>query len=73
MSLLDRYGDALKVINSAITHRTDKVKLLLRKSEVETLIRTTPGIPPKSVGASYRTLMILIMIVQVHLRLLLSI
>ncbi|KAL7728699.1 hypothetical protein ACLKA6_004075 [Drosophila palustris] len=45
---MNRYGDALKVINSAITHRTDKVKLLLRKSEVETLIRTQPSIPPKS-------------------------
>lgn len=59
LSLLDRYADALKVINSAIAHTTDKVKLLLRKSEVETLIRMEPKVLPRPVcHAPYRTLIV---------------
>ncbi|XP_034116500.1 prolyl 4-hydroxylase subunit alpha-2-like isoform X2 [Drosophila albomicans] len=44
---MNRYADALNVINSALSLKTDKVKLLLRKSEVEHLIRTHPNIAPK--------------------------
>lgn len=49
----ERYSDALKVIDSALKLRTDSVKLLLRKSEIESLIRTEPNAQPLPVGESY--------------------
>ncbi|KAH8417495.1 hypothetical protein KR222_001153 [Zaprionus bogoriensis] len=46
---LNRYTDALSVINTALTVARDNVKLWLRKSEIETLIRTEPDVKPKPV------------------------
>ncbi|KAH8381623.1 hypothetical protein KR093_009551 [Drosophila rubida] len=53
---MNRFDDALKVFDTAITWKPDNVKLLLRKSEVETLIRTQPNAKPKAqpVGAYER-------------------
>ncbi|KAH8311401.1 hypothetical protein KR044_006108 [Drosophila immigrans] len=44
---MNRYADALKVLDSAITLKTVNVKLLLRKLELETLIRTQPNVATK--------------------------
>lgn len=54
VSCLDRYKDALQVLHTATTLKKDNLKLLLRKSEVETLIRTEPNVVPKAVGALYQ-------------------
>ncbi|XP_017076188.2 LOW QUALITY PROTEIN: prolyl 4-hydroxylase subunit alpha-2 [Drosophila eugracilis] len=37
---LNRKADALKVVNIALADRPDDIKLLLKKSEIETMIRT---------------------------------
>ncbi|EDV90577.1 GH14105 [Drosophila grimshawi] len=54
---LKRYADAQKVLQTATTLKKDSFKLLIRKSEVETLIRTEPNAVPKlikkRVGGKY--------------------
>ncbi|KAH8382956.1 hypothetical protein KR009_005997 [Drosophila setifemur] len=44
---LNEYADALKVVNIALTDRPHDIKLLLKKSEIETLIRTGANNGPK--------------------------
>ncbi|XP_064549509.1 prolyl 4-hydroxylase subunit alpha-2 [Drosophila montana] len=44
---MNRYADALKVLQIATTIDKNNLKLLQRKMEVETLIRTSPNISPK--------------------------
>ncbi|TDG43158.1 hypothetical protein AWZ03_010423 [Drosophila navojoa] len=43
---MNRYKDALQVLHTAATLKKDNLKLLLRKSEVEMLIRTQPNVVP---------------------------
>lgn len=41
-------------MDSVLILRKDNVKLLLRKSEIETLIRTQPNVQPLPVGEPYQ-------------------
>jgi len=46
----DQHADALKVVNIALTDNPQDIKLLLKKSEIETMIRTgTNNAPPVKV------------------------
>nr|AAM75079.1 RE70601p [Drosophila melanogaster] len=50
---LNQHADALKVVNIALTDNPHDIKLLLKKSEIETMIRTgTNNAPPVKVQAT---------------------